>query len=60
MNISLDIAILRAVRPAGRGGGRASAALPRLGDEPHRLRRGAVYLPTRRSRQDVNLFLREP
>ena len=27
---------------------------------PHRLRRGALHLPTRRSRQNVNLFLREP
>jgi hypothetical protein len=25
--------------------------LPRLGDEPHRLRRGALLLPARRSRQ---------
>jgi hypothetical protein len=27
---------------------------------PHRLRRGALHLPIRRSRQNVNLFLREP
>ncbi len=27
---------------------------------PHRLLRGALHLPTRRSRQNVNLFLREP
>ena len=27
---------------------------------PHRLRRGALHLPARRSRQNVNLFLREP
>ena len=27
---------------------------------PHRLRRGAWHLPARRSRQNVNLFLREP
>ena len=27
---------------------------------PHRLRRGALHLPTRRSRQNANLFLREP
>jgi hypothetical protein len=26
----------------------------------HRLRRGAWHLPARRSRQNVNLFLREP
>jgi hypothetical protein len=26
---------------------------------PHRLRRGALHLPARRSRQNVNLFLRE-
>jgi hypothetical protein len=34
--------------------------LPRLGDERHRLRRGALHLPARRSRQNVKLFLREP
>ena len=51
---------MRAGRHSGRGGGRASAVLPRLGDEPHRLRRGALHLPARRSRQNVNLFLREP
>jgi hypothetical protein len=34
--------------------------LSRLGDEPHRLRRDALHLPARRSRQNVNLFLREP
>jgi hypothetical protein len=27
---------------------------------PHRLRRGALHLPARRSRQNVNLLLREP
>jgi hypothetical protein len=27
---------------------------------PHRLRRGALHLPARRSRQNVNLFLRKP
>jgi len=27
---------------------------------PHRLRRVALHLPARRSRQNVNLFLREP
>ncbi len=27
---------------------------------PHRLRRGALHLPARRSRQNVNLYLREP
>jgi len=26
----------------------------------HRLRRGALHLPARRSRQNANLFLREP
>ena len=26
----------------------------------HRLRRGASHLPARRSRQNINLFLREP
>jgi hypothetical protein len=46
--------------PAGRYVGRASAALSRLGDEPHRLRRDALHLPARRSRQNVNLFLRKP
>jgi hypothetical protein len=34
--------------------------LPLLDDEPHRLRRGALHLPARRSRQNVNLLLREP
>ncbi len=60
IKLQKDLAILRVGRPSGRGGGRASAALPLLGDEPHRLRRGALHLPTRRSRQNVNLFLREP
>ena len=47
--------------PKGRGGGRASAALPLLDDvQRHRLRRGALHLPARRSRQNANLFLREP
>src|SRR5207247_5972499 len=46
--------------PEGRGGGRASALLPLLDDVRHRLRRGASHLPARRSRQNVNLFLREP
>jgi hypothetical protein len=41
-------------------GARASAALALLDDAPHRLRRGALHMPTRRSRQNVNLFLREP
>jgi hypothetical protein len=27
---------------------------------PHRLRRGALHLPARRSRQNAKLFLREP
>ncbi len=60
IKLQKDLAILRVGRPSGRGGGRASAALPLLGDEPHRLRRGALHLPTRRSRQNVTLFLREP
>jgi len=47
-------------RTGGRGGGRASAALPLLDELPHRLRRGALDLPIRRSRQNGNLFLREP
>jgi hypothetical protein len=34
--------------------------LPLLDDVPHRLRRGALHLPIRRSRQNVNLFLRGP
>jgi hypothetical protein len=34
--------------------------LPLLDDVPHRLRRGALHLPIRRSRQYVNLFLRGP
>src|SRR5438094_5112545 len=39
--------------------GRVSALLPLLDDVRHRLRRGASHLPARRSRQNVNLFLRE-
>jgi hypothetical protein len=31
-----------------------------LDDVPHRLRHGALHLPIRRSRQNVNLFLRGP
>jgi len=34
--------------------------LPLLDDVRHRLRRGASHLPARRSRQNGNLFLREP
>jgi hypothetical protein len=34
--------------------------LPLLDNEPHCLRRGALHLPARRSRQNVNLFLRGP
>jgi hypothetical protein len=34
--------------------------LPLLDDVPHRLRRGALHLHIRRSRQNVNLFLRSP
>jgi rhamnogalacturonyl hydrolase YesR len=34
--------------------------LPLLDDVTHRLRRVALHLPARRSRQNVNLFLREP
>jgi outer membrane protein TolC len=34
--------------------------LPLLDDVPHRLRRGALHPPIRRSRQNVNLFLRSP
>jgi hypothetical protein len=34
--------------------------LPLLDDVPHRLCRGALHLPIRRSRQNVNLFLRGP
>ncbi len=37
-----------------------SAALPLLDDVPHCLRRGALHLPARRSRQNVNLLLRGP
>jgi len=44
--------------PCGAVGG--GNAFPLLDDEPHRLRRGALHLPARRSRQNVNLFLREP
>src|SRR5256885_5134447 len=48
-------------QPAGaRRQGRVSASLPLLDDVRHRLRRGASHLPARRSRQNVNLFLREP
>jgi len=43
------------LRPAG-----PLALLPLLDDVRHRLRRGASHLPARRSRQNVNLFLREP
>jgi hypothetical protein len=39
------IEILRASSPAGRDGGRASAALALLDDVPHRLRRAALHLP---------------
>ena len=40
----------------GRGGGRASASLPLLGDAYlRRLRRGALHLPARRSRQRANV-----
>src|SRR5438445_5859254 len=47
-------------QPGGRGGeGRVSALLPLLDDVRHRLRRGASHQPARRSRQNVNLFLRE-
>jgi hypothetical protein len=42
-------------RRAGICGARRSLTM-----SPHRLRRGALYLPARRSRQNVNLFLREP
>src|SRR5438128_6357369 len=48
-------------QPGGaRRQGRVSALLPLLDDVRHRLRRGASHLPARRSRQNVNLFLREP
>ncbi|PYU89018.1 MAG: hypothetical protein DMG08_23265 [Acidobacteria bacterium] len=46
--------------PEGRVGGQASAALPLLDDVTHRLRRGALHLPARRSRQNAILLLREP
>jgi hypothetical protein len=42
--------------PKGRGGERPSAALPFLDDVPHRLRRGALHLPARRSRQNVHVI----
>jgi len=54
MNMISDVIFLRAGRPSGRGGGRVSAALPRLGDEPHRLRRGALHLPARRSERGIS------
>src|SRR5213592_132302 len=48
-------------QPGGaRRQGRVSALLPLLDDVRHRLRRGASHLPARRSRQNGNLFLREP
>jgi len=50
----------RGRNPSGHGGERASAVLPLLDDVTNRLRRGALHLPTRRSRQNANLFLREP
>jgi hypothetical protein len=37
----------------------ALGSLSRL-SVPHLLRRGALHLPIRRSRQNVNLFLRSP
>ncbi len=43
---------------ARRGASRAKLGI--LDDVRHRLRRGASHLPARRSRQNVNLFLREP
>src|SRR6059036_1870920 len=51
---------LRAAARRGAAAGRVSALLPLLDDVRHRLRRGASHLPARRSRQNVNLFLREP
>src|SRR5256885_13104475 len=47
--------------PAGRGGQGAYRRRCRSSTiSPHRLRRGALHLPARRSRQNANLFLREP
>jgi hypothetical protein len=38
-----------------------ASALPLFDDaQRHRLGRGAWHLPARRSRQNANLFLREP
>jgi hypothetical protein len=60
MYISFLMAINKNIRTPRRGYGRTSAVLPLLDDEPHRLRRGALNLLTRRSRQNVNLFFYEP
>ena len=52
----------RATKPAGlsRSGKDASRACSGCSTmSPHRLRRGALHLPARRSRQNANLFLRD-
>jgi len=51
---------MKMIAGTARRQGRVSALLPLLDDVRHRLRRGASHLPARRSRQNVNLFLREP
>jgi len=53
--------LCRTHQPFGRrrGGRRASVAVPFSSTmAPHRLRRGALHLPARRSRQNVKLFPR--
>jgi hypothetical protein len=51
--------VCRGMRAAAlRGASRAKLGI--LDDVTHRLRRGALHLPAGRSRQNANLFLREP
>ena len=54
----LDIDEPAALRGAAAGGHLLRCRSSTM--SPHRLRRGALHLPARRSRQNVNLFLREP
>jgi hypothetical protein len=51
------------LKAAALGGAAAAGHLRRCRSStmpPHRLRHGALHLPARRSRQNANLFLREP
>jgi hypothetical protein len=57
--IGIGSQILASLPPCGaRRQSRAARGI--LDDVTHRLRRGALHLPARRSRQNVNLLLREP